>query len=333
MRLILPIATRRHAGLAFGLLLSSAAAGHASAAGYQVSLNSTPQAAGAGVATCSYNYGGGVGGSCNLQLNGVGSVSPVGGDGSATSASTSSYLQGQSTSGYYVDPSIHIQVNTASDLKTGTVQLYSEDTALNNGYQGYAGTTAFAGLGDTLYYAIAGADASTVTPITVSFTVDGVMGRTGTALDANSYGEMAGSFIFGPSTDQNSASFDLKNNATTNFATEAFLGGSDSSGWSTNAANTAYTYTETYDLQGASGAFPVNVSTNLFCGDGELCNYSAQIGISGPADFSYTSASGVFLTPTGAVPEPATWALMLAGFGGLGVAIRARRRLAAQALV
>lgn len=26
------------------------------------------------------------------------------------------------------------------------------------------------------------------------------------------------------------------------------------------------------------------------------------------------------------VPEPATWAMMLAGFGGLGVAMRARRR-------
>ena len=31
--------------------------------------------------------------------------------------------------------------------------------------------------------------------------------------------------------------------------------------------------------------------------------------------------------PTAAgVPEPATWAIMLAGFGGLGVAMRSRRR-------
>jgi hypothetical protein len=29
------------------------------------------------------------------------------------------------------------------------------------------------------------------------------------------------------------------------------------------------------------------------------------------------------------VPEPATWALMLAGFGGLGAAMRARRKTAA----
>lgn len=30
----------------------------------------------------------------------------------------------------------------------------------------------------------------------------------------------------------------------------------------------------------------------------------------------------------GGVPEPATWALMLAGFGGLGAALRARRKMA-----
>jgi hypothetical protein len=33
--------------------------------------------------------------------------------------------------------------------------------------------------------------------------------------------------------------------------------------------------------------------------------------------------------PTGGVPEPAAWALMLAGFGGLGAVLRRRRRMAA----
>ena len=31
------------------------------------------------------------------------------------------------------------------------------------------------------------------------------------------------------------------------------------------------------------------------------------------------------------VPEPATWAMMLVGFGGLGVAMRSRRRASATA--
>jgi len=36
---------------------------------------------------------------------------------------------------------------------------------------------------------------------------------------------------------------------------------------------------------------------------------------------------GFFYTPvTGAVPEPATWAMMLLGFGGIGAAMRRRRK-------
>lgn len=37
-------------------------------------------------------------------------------------------------------------------------------------------------------------------------------------------------------------------------------------------------------------------------------------------NFSYTTAAG-------AVPEPGTWALMLIGFGGIGLSLRSRRRL------
>jgi hypothetical protein len=37
------------------------------------------------------------------------------------------------------------------------------------------------------------------------------------------------------------------------------------------------------------------------------------------------------VSATGGVPEPAAWALMLVGFGGVGVALRGKRRMFATA--
>jgi hypothetical protein len=39
-----------------------------------------------------------------------------------------------------------------------------------------------------------------------------------------------------------------------------------------------------------------------------------------------SSNAQIFATGAGAVPEPGTWAMMLVGFGGMGVAMRRRRR-------
>jgi hypothetical protein len=49
-------------------------------------------------------------------------------------------------------------------------------------------------------------------------------------------------------------------------------------------------------------------------------------GFNGPSGF-YGDNSGSFTVDISAAPEPATWAVMLAGFGGLGAVIRRRRKV------
>jgi len=43
------------------------------------------------------------------------------------------------------------------------------------------------------------------------------------------------------------------------------------------------------------------------------------------------SADGRIRVPPGAIPEPATWGMMIMGFAGIGAALRSRRRVSAEA--
>lgn len=78
-------------------------------------------------------------------------------------------------------------------------------------------------------------------------------------------------------------------------------------------------YFTTYDAA-ITAAFCISTGS-------QLCNGAAdnQIVVNGTA-YSSNAAPGstVEIATTGAVPEPATWALMLLGFGGVGVVLRRR---------
>lgn len=71
-----------------------------------------------------------------------------------------------------------------------------------------------------------------------------------------------------------------------------------------------------FDISGRTGSAFLNIDSAL---------YSVDLA-SGKASFIDTIGSGplVGLTASGAVPEPATWAMMLVGFGAVGSAMRRR---------
>ncbi len=60
-------------------------------------------------------------------------------------------------------------------------------------------------------------------------------------------------------------------------------------------------------------------------------SHTAVLDFDLPDGVSFISGSGTLLAGTSAVPEPASWAMMIAGFGLIGTAMRRRRQMALQA--
>jgi PEP-CTERM motif len=98
--------------------------------------------------------------------------------------------------------------------------------------------------------------------------------------------------------------------------------------WTYNAALSEFSYTDTFDVTGANGSFPILLDAQLICEYGVTCDYgdTLQTALSYPSNVTLTSDSGVFptQTPTPA-PEPGTLGLL--AFGMAGVAVSRRWRL------
>ena len=105
-------------------------------------------------------------------------------------------------------------------------------------------------------------------------------------------------------------------------------------GWLTDSvtqnAPGDFTFNATYDLTGASQDLGINEYLEAGCGAGTACDYAhtATVSFTLPSNVSFTSDSGVFLSHPNGVPEPAAWALMLVGLGGLGSVLRRSRHVA-----
>ena len=65
---------------------------------------------------------------------------------------------------------------------------------------------------------------------------------------------------------------------------------------------------------------------NVLIGDGSGTNYASLDSNNSASIWNNQGLGGITFTRIGAVPEPATWALMLFGFGAAGLVLRSRRK-------
>jgi hypothetical protein len=196
----------------------------------------------------------------------------------------------------------------SANLATGIVraQAAGDSTTLNGPFGvGVASAEIF----DVLTFTIAGAGPTTVTDITVDYNLDGTISVGPYAIQSE-----ADSLVFG------STLTEFDSDTAQSWATANFISSSPTDG----------VFQGTYALVGSSVTLDVDLKLNLGCEDGCSQDFSntSQIGLVLPSNVTFTSASGVFLSQAGSVPEPSSWAMMLVGgvCMAAGVGRRAVRR-------
>jgi hypothetical protein len=220
------------------------------------------------------------------------------------------------------------QVNAGAsafgNLASGTLGVAANGSpSIDSGQTTPAGT-AVAILADTLQFTVAGAGPTTLTPISVSFTADGTIGGPTSGVATINPLLYFGNAVFNATIVENIAN-----------PVPTLAGGQPSyNGWETEtyAFNGGdLSFSGVYLLEGPTDDLGLEAYLGASCGGGITCDYydPAQVTLSLPAGVTYTSASGVF--DTVGAPEPTTWSMMLVGLGGLGAAIRIRRKSAPHA--
>lgn len=211
---------------------------------------------------------------------------------------------------------------SSSDLSTATIKLFA--SAAN-----FSSSTASGSLTDVLHFTIAGADASTVTYIPVSFSFTGSIlpgSDPNTASAEINYGFSFGDAHASEFGDYGAGYYGIYGN----YPVPTYASAPSISGW-VSGAFTSYDPLDTsfsgiYAITGASADIAVGLSLGLRATNVGLdFTKGDTITIGKVAGVSYTSDSGVFGTPS-ALPEPASWMLMILGFGAIGAALRQQRR-------
>lgn len=235
-------------------------------------------------------------------------------------------LPGGITSGY-ASETIVDGISSYANLATGKVGLLVD----NEGYEGKVK----AGFGDQLQFHVEGADANTLTPIGVTLHFEGDIYGTANSnyqfkIEEGPDSPYWASVNFAAAKNlQNVGSMSVSAyGAWTNTPahTQATFPGSEGT---TGSFSTTYTYTYYFNLRGADPLMNLRLTADAFASYGSVAafNNTGSISFILPETVTFTSDSGTFLSA--AVPEPSSWALMIAGFGAIGAMMRRRRAVAA----
>lgn len=214
-------------------------------------------------------------------------------------------------SGYGIQ---HSDAFGSADLATGELKISDHSYALN-GYSGGENTraSATAGLQDVLHFT---STSSTPALITVKLHVDGLIEgyqqpRFGFSM-GNGYSSLAGTAGWA----------DAADGVPSTTANAYFQPFNVTSGWSQFGPED-FIGTIAYDPDHPDFQLNMSLSAGGYAGSFVEYNHTASLAFDLPDGLTFTSASGVFLSEADrAVPEPSTWAMMIAGFALVGGAMR-----------
>jgi hypothetical protein len=242
-------------------------------------------------------------------------VRPVIGAGASTIDGIQVNGATQSSQNFTSDLQAHV------DLGAGTIKTYLNGTGPGNYYQA-AGI-----MGDRLTF-----DGAEGTELTFSFDFDGTIFSTEWDSNLNStlqMGVFANLFVFEAGTGATYENFSSHSGALV--AQSIFIpytnpvDGLNEDFFRTLSGVVSVNGVNSFDVFAGLSTF-VAFNDNPATVTLDFMN-TATFGIKGAQGVSYTSDSGVFLGGAigSAVPEPATWAIMILGFGTAGAALRRRR--------
>jgi len=259
-----------------------------------------------------------LGGGCPSGLpSNISCSATVSGSTSSSIGLTAAYDQAQlivtDTSPAY---SLAAAASAYANLASGKIGVSSSGNYdFVDGYSGQFGGngSSWAEINDTLHFHVAGPLPPPVTPIGLTFTVDGSW--TVTTATGDSQGGVTTVLVFGGAQFIQDVATSGGNNWIPAVQTPTI------SGWAsytlTPDTPTQITFTGVYDLVGASGVVGIDMRFYAACGLGTACDYShtGAISLTLPRDVSFTSDSGAFLTSATPVPEPTSLAILAGALG------------------